>query len=246
MTVVLNYGGGTQTIATCILVVRGILPRPEFVIAADTGREVRSTWEYMEAHARPLLAQVGLDVEVAPHDLATVDLYGHNGTLLLPVFTPTGKFSTYCSNEWKAYVVDRYLRARGIKRETHWIGFSADERRRVKPEKPGPCQRAYPLLDLMLTRSDCERIILDAGLPLPEKSACLMCPHRSNVEWRAVRDQCPDQWAEAIRIDEEIRDADELGAVYLHQSRVPLAEADLDAPDRKVPTRQCGLGACFV
>lgn len=243
---VLNYGGGTQTIAICELIRRGILPPPDFIVAADTGREVASTWAYLEAHARPRLAEIGLAIEVASHDLATVDLYAKNGDLLLPVFTETGKLPTFCSVEWKARVVERWLRSQGVTSATQWIGFSTEERKRVKPQPPGPWIRAYPLLDLMLTRGDCEQIILDGGLPLPSKSACYMCPHRSNAEWREVRDRHPEQWADAVRIDASVREADERGAVYLHRSLVPLADVDLDQPDRQIVGRQCGLGLCFV
>ena len=49
-----------------------------------------------------------------------------------------------------------------------------------------------------------------------------------------------------MALDEELRDADERGGVYLHAQRVPLADADLDVEDRNAPTRQCGLGMCFV
>lgn len=107
MTEILSYGGGMQTIAMCVLVERGILPRPDFVIAADTGREMPSTWDYAREYAAPLLARVGLDLHIAPHNLATVDLYGKNGDLLMPLYTSTGKLSTFCSGEWKARVVDR-------------------------------------------------------------------------------------------------------------------------------------------
>jgi len=244
---VFNYGGGRQTAALVVLVAAGRLPRPSRIIMADTGREARSTFAYLDAHMRPLLRSIGMDVEIAGHDLATVDLYATDGKTLLPVFTATGKMLTYCSNEWKARVVQRYLRQRDVTSATSWIGFSLDERKRVKPDPPGPWQRRYPLIELMLTRYDCERIVQDVGLPLPPKSACYMCPHRSNEEWRQIRDDFPDQWAAAIEIDEELRAADGRdGGLYLHQSRVPLAEATLDAPDRRDAPRQCGLGLCFV
>jgi len=243
---VLSFGGGVQSVAMCLLVARGVLPRPDWIVCADTGREAQSTWDYLDGYLRPFLAEFGLIVHVAPHSLATVDLYAQNGDLLLPVYTATGKFRTYCSNEWKAWVNQRWLRERGVTSADQWIGFTLEERRRVKAERPGPWRRVYPLLDHLLTRSDCEQVIRDRGLPLPAKSACFMCPHRTNEEWRFIRDTYPDQWKEAIRIDEEIREADDRGAVYLHQSRVPLAEADLDVRDRREPDRQCGLGNCFL
>jgi len=243
VTAILSYGGGTQTIAMCVLVGRSVIAPPDAVIAADTGREMPTTWEYADAYARPLLASVGLPLHIASHDLATVDLYGHNGDLLIPTYTATGKLQTFCSNEWKARVVERYAR-RVLNLEgplVNWIGFSLDEAKRVK----GHDGRRYPLLELCLTREDCLRIIAEAGLPPPPKSRCFMCPHQHNAEWREVKAR-PELWQQAVELDNDVRDADDRGGVYLHAQRVPLEQVDLDADDRKDPSRQCGLGLCFV
>lgn len=246
MTEILSYGGGIQTIAMCVLVATGRLPKPDFVIAADTGREIPTTWQYAREHAAPLLARVGLDLHIAPHDLATIDIYAHNGDLLLPVYTDTGKLPTYCSTEWKQRVVHRYARkVLDVKGDMiNWIGFSLDERKRVKGEDG----RRYPLLDLMLTREDCIRIVLDAGLPLPRKSRCWMCPHQTPDEWLEVYDD-PAQWAEAVALDNEVRENDERGGVYLHESRKPLellTREDILSSRPREPSRQCGLGLCYV
>lgn len=243
MTEILSYGGGTQTAAMCVLVAQGKLPKPDYVIAADTGREMPSTWEYANTYMRPLLASVGLELHVAPHTLATVDVWAGNGDLLVPAYTDTGKLPTFCSDKWKARVVHRYARqVLGTGTDlTMWIGFSLDELKRVKGEDG----RRYPLIDLMLTKADCEHVIEAAGLPLPHKSRCWMCPHQHNAEWREVR-SAPDLWRQAIELDEEIRANDERGGVYLHPQRVPLAQADIDADDRKEPNRQCAFGLCFV
>lgn len=245
-TEILSYGGGMQTIAMCVLVAQGKLPNPDYVIAADTGREMPTTWQYAREYAAPLLASVGLDLHIASHDLATVDLYGKNGDLLMPVFTETGKLPTYCSNEWKQRVVQRYAR-KWLKIEgdmVNWIGFSLDERRRVKGEQG----RRYPLLDLMLTREDCVRIVEGAGLPLPHKSRCFMCPHQTPDEWLEVYDD-PALWADAVAVDNEVREADDRGGVFLHESRKPLellTREDIAQMRQREPSRQCGLGLCYV
>lgn len=266
---ILNYGGGRQTVATLVLIKRGVLPKPDRIIIADTGRENPSTWEYREEIAEPLAQSIGLTIEIAPRSLAYVDLYGHNGDLLLPVWTKTGKLSAYCSNEWKGEVVNRYLRLNALgyergdiprltpetvraamklrarEQRTHWIGFALDERKRVK----GHDGRRYPLLELGLTKRDCIQIIQDAGLPLPPPSACYMCPNKPNEEWRYLRDNYPMAFAQACDLDDDVREQDLFNGgsgVWLHYSRVPLREADLDADDRREPARQCGLGMCFI
>jgi hypothetical protein len=247
VTEVISYGGGRQTVAMCLLVTRGLLPRPDKIVFADTGREVATTVEYLERYVQPHLRDYGLEVEVAGHELATVDLYGHNGDLLLPAFTETGKLQTWCSNEWKAYVVQRHLRAQGIKAATNWIGFSLEERNRVKGFGEKPWLKSFPLIDLMLTSANCEKIITDRGWPIPEKSRCFMCPHQTNEQWRQLRQDAPEQFAEAVRIDDDISSTNDRGALFLHHSRVRLADADLEAVDR-VPTegQACGFGGCWV
>jgi hypothetical protein len=222
VTEILSYGGGTQTAAMCVLVAQGKLPRPDYVIAADTGREMPTTWEYADTYMRPLLASVGLDLHIAGHELSTVDVYSGNGDLLVPAYTDTGKLPTYCSNEWKQRVVKRYAtKTLGCTPNiTTWIGFSLDEVKR-------------------------KHIIEAAGLPLPRKSRCWMCPHQHNAEWREVRDNAA-LWQQAIKLDQEIRDNDERGGVYLHPQRVALELADIDANDRQEPNRQCAFGLCFV
>lgn len=242
---VLSYGGGRQTVAYCVLIAQGKAPKPDRIVIANTGRENSSTWDYMAEVSIPLLATVGLEIEVAPHTLARVDLYAHNGDLLLPVYTETGKFTTFCSNEWKARVIHRYLKAKGIHGYTSLIGFALDEKKRIKSTEG----RRFPLVEMMLTKADCIQIILDAGYPLPPHSSCWMCPNKANEEWRYEREHYPDDFEQACILDEEIRAEDiEAGGsgVWLHHSRVPLREANLEVEDRKGPSRQCGLGLCFV
>lgn len=248
---VVSYGGGVQSVAMCVLVVLGKLPRPDYIVIADTGREATSTWDYLDEVMQPFLDRAGLRVDIAPHDLSTVDLYSHKGEVLMPLHTSTGQLRTYCSVEWKKRVCNRWLRAQGVQQGDIWIGFTLDERHRATlKEGVQWVTIRYPLLELMLTREDCEQVIQQAGLPLPPKSSCWMCPHRGNAQWRYLRDNYPDDWQAAIELDEELRHAAPLDTadddrLWLHRDRVPLAAADIDREDRGV-NRQCGLGTCLL
>ncbi len=220
-----NYGGGTQSAAIAVLIAQGKLPTPEVAVIADTGREATETWDYLRDHIQPLLNPMGLKIHIAPRSLATVDLYGHNGNLLLPAFTRTGKFQTFCSSPWKKEVVQRWLRSQGYgpKRPVKtWIGFSLDEIGRVKEQRLQWQKLHWPLLfdvSPALTREDCRRIVIDAGLPPPPKSSCWMCPHRQDDQWKRLKDQYPNDWAKAVQLDADIRKADREQAVYLHHTR---------------------------
>jgi hypothetical protein len=183
-------------------------------------------------------------VEVASHDFSTVDLYGKNGDLLIPAHTITGQLSTFCSTEWKARVSERYLRRAYDYKASElvsWIGFSYDERRRIKSHQG----RIYPLAALVLRRHDCVRIIQQAGLPVPRKSRCWCCPHQTPGEWRELP---ADELAAAEELDEEIRAEDvERGhaGVFLHRSRRPLMIA-LDADGNDEEPMSCQSGMCFT
>ena len=268
-TQVLNYGGGWQTTGLLVLIKTGKLPRPDRIIISDTGREKSSTWRYLHAVARPQMAEIGIDIEIAARSLAYVDLYGHNGDLLLPVYTASGKMSAFCSDEWKGQVVRRYLKLgslgytpeqittmpqaavkEAMKQRiddtfVNWIGFTYDERQRIKNTDG----RWFPLVEMMLTKADIRSLIRSAGWPDPVSSACWMCANLSNEEWRYIRDSDPADFESACRIDEEIRENDIFNGgsgVWLHWSRVPLRDADLNVEDRKGPARQCGLGLCML
>lgn len=83
------------------------------------------------------------------------------------------------------------------------------------------------------------------------RSACINCPNRSNAEWRDMRDNDPEAWADAVQFDrdgrrhpaaglaEKAASGGKLknplaGVVYVHRQMVPLDMADLDGgPDQK-------------
>jgi hypothetical protein len=74
------------------------------------------------------------------------------------------------------------------------------------------------------------------------RSACICCPYRSNDEWRSMRDKRPDEWADAVAFDHQMRQADRegqstrrmlVGLPYLHRQMVPLSEADLRSDTEK-------------
>gem|GEM_PF-599012 len=254
-----SYGGGTQSIAIALLVAMGKLPTPDLIVMADTSFEATETWEYTFAYVLPLLDTIGLTIEIAPHELATVDDYGKNGDLLVPVYTETGKFSTYCSSEWKKAVLRRYLRqVKGVERCVTWLGMSTDEVERLKPSDVQWQEHVWPLCGLpreydygiRLSRADCRQLILDSGWPEPPKSSCWKCPHRRNPQWQRLKRYYPRDFARACQFDEQIRARDPLHAVYLHESRQPLATVDFARPDTASLFGEenggCQSGYCFT
>ena len=156
-----------------------------------------------------------------------------------------------CTSEYKLVPINRKVRellgaeAPGFRRvpkgrvAEQWIGFSTDEVGRVS-DKDGVSyiSKWYPLLDLGMNRSDCERWLAARGWGDTAKSACVGCPYHGNTQWRDLRDNYPDEWADAVAFDKAIRKGGARGlplngTAYLHRSRVPLDVAPIDRPTRQ-------------
>jgi hypothetical protein len=247
--IIWSYGGGTQSAAIAVLVARGELPRPERIVIADTGREATETWEYTDQVIGPLLGAAGLTVDVIPHEYATVDLYSKQGDLLIPAVTKGGRLPTFCSVEWKQRPVRRYLRSQGYgpsRPVIMWLGISIEEVHRIKPADVNWIEHQWPLAwDIRMNRADCVALVEGAGLPTPPRSSCWMCPHRSNAEWRRLRDHYSGDWDKAIALDEQIRQKDTRGGLWLHRQRVPLTAAGLN--DENVGLFDgCESGYCWA
>ena len=83
-----------------------------------------------------------------------------------------------------------------------------------------------------MSRHDCLRWCERHGYPTPPKSACTFCPYHSDAQWRALRDDDPESFADAVAIDQAIRNGigprlPNGGGWFVHRSCVPLADVDL-------------------
>lgn len=132
-----------------------------------------------------------------------------------------------------------------------WIGISRDEFGRAKDADVAFMRNVFPLIGKGVdadpplvgadglagwTRADCIRYLTDHGFPQTPKSACVGCPYHGNAAWRRMRDDHPDEWADAVEFDAALRASSVYsdgpralrGEAYLHRSRVPLADAPID------------------
>lgn len=247
--IVWSYGGGVQTAAIAVLIGRGQVPTPDLTVMADTGREASETWEYLHHVMQPYLTHHGVTVEIVPHTVATVDLYGgeDGNSLLIPAYTQTGRLEGFCSNEWKRRPVRRYLRQRGVTDCTMWLGFSTDELRRMHQSDVGWIHNEFPLIEQRLSRVQCVRLVESEGLGTPPRSSCWMCPHRQREEWRRLRDGSPADWEQACTLDDQVRARDTQGGVYVSNQRVPLREMNLDPlPEPQLELFACESGYCWT
>lgn len=184
---VFSSGGGTQSCAIAALIIQGRLPKPDVAVIADTGRERGTTWEYMERHVAPALAEVGVTLHrVSKSDWAKEDIYDLQGKhLLVPAFTSqtgeVGKLSGFCSDKWKRRVVDRWLRSNGVSKARKWIGFSLNESTRalrlMRGDEWSKGLIRFPLIhDVPLRRRESIKLVEEMGWPTPPALRLLHVP----------------------------------------------------------------------
>lgn len=239
------YGGGRQSVCIAALIKQGRLPAPDYAAIADTGREKQSTWDYLREIVQPALP---FTIHIVPKSVfATVDLWGgkDRDTLLIPAFTnqsgEIGKLETFCSNEWKVRVVDRWLAKRGVTVFEKWVGFSLDEPKRWRPMKKyhGGYVRLPLVDDVPHTSEQAVETVLSMGWPKPKHSACWMCPNMRDPEWQSLT---AEEFEKACVFDEEMRLKDP--HAFLHKSCVPLRQVKFS--NQETQSKQCDTGVCFV
>ena len=247
-----SVGGGRQSCGLGALIIQGKFEKPDIAVMADTGREKKRTWDYLNAYLIPGLASVGVTLEIIKSKewgYAGESYVDGSGDLMLPVYTADGKNSPDCSGSWKRDAINRWLSVeKGITRSQYvkWIGFSRDEPRRIlrmrKSKKEGGGKSRFPLLELWLTKRECIQACLDIGWPEPPWSACWMCPNMNDDDWRNLT---PEELVEAVAFENEMRR--DYPDAFLHRSLVPLSQIDFSTkPQADLFNEPCDSGLCFT
>ena len=243
---VISLGAGVQSSTMAIMAARGDLPMPQCSIFSDTQNEPRRVYDYLKY----LKSILPYPVHIVSKGHITNDMISSidNGTRFptAPFFTQneiTGKkgmLRRQCTNDYKIQPIRQKIRqlcnvAKGKhfpkdKYVEQWIGISTDEAQRMKPARDKYILNKYPLIELNMSRQDCLDYLKKNDIPLPEKSACIVCPYHNDAYWHFMKTERQDEFAEAVAFDKRIR----LGSrsikdkVYLHRKCIPLDEVEFN------------------
>lgn len=270
---VISYGGGVQSTAMVVLAAQGRLGYDiDAALFANVGddSEHPATLTYVREVAIPWAAERGLPVHElhkqrrdgsrAPGLMSHILDHADPETLRepIPVRGMNGApLSRSCTADWKVKVVGKWLKAHGASADnpaTVCIGISTDEIIRASNKRAEPYERpAYPLIDLNLDRSGCQRVIAEAGLPVPPKSSCFFCPFHRPQMWAEMRRDEPELFFTAAKLEATlIERRTRLGKdpVYLTRFGVPLEDAIGEAQDMlpgfSPDTETCDEGYCWT
>lgn len=256
-------GMGVQSTTLLLAAARGdVGPMPDCAIFADTRWEPQRVMDHVE-RIRPLLPfplhtitrgdlrQATLDGD-APEDRFAVPFHVRraNGQLTIGKRQCTNRYKIV-PIKWKVREIlgvgpRGYLPPDSVEQ---WIGISIDEVSRMAPSRVGYIRNRFPLIEADMSRERC-KLWLAERQQHAVKSRCRGCPFQTNEDWRDLRDNDPDEWANTIADDAAIRTrgTDPNSRQYMHFSGVPLADADLSVRHDSAQLGfdlHCG-GACGV
>jgi len=231
----ISLGWGVQSFTLAAMSALGELEPVDVAIHADTTHESKLTYEFA-ARWTPWLEEHGVRVVTVsdPEQSATVTSFKTD----IPAFTVDnsdngGMLRRQCTHRWKINPMRKWLQDnRNGQQVEQWLGISLDEFQRMKDSDRKYIKHRWPLIERRMTRLDCMTWLDRHGIEIPPKSACTFCPFHSTAEWRRIK-QTPEDWQEAITVDEAIRKVRPPYDLYLHPSRIPLVDVDLRSEQDK-------------
>lgn len=264
-----SYGGGVQSTALLVLAAQRQIDYRTFIFCnVGDDSEAPETLEYVREVAWPFAERAGVDlIELRRYRrdgsedtvLRRINEYPRSIPVPARMSGNGAPGNRQCTRDFKVRLVAKKLKEMGATVKdpaTVALGISTDEFKRARTDSGIPWQTLdYPLLTLRLSREDCKSIILEAGLPIPPKSACWFCPLRSAKGWAEMRVTKPEQFERCIEIERVLAERQTaLGkdAVFFHSKLKPLAIAtatgyqptlDLDGDDED---GGCESGYCWT
>lgn len=242
---VLSLGAGTQSSCMALMSAHGDLPKPDYIIFSDTGWEPRHVYVWLEKLKKEL-KKFGLEVITVRHGNIYEDILKSldtgERTASMPFFTKnpqTGKrgmVMRQCTFEYKIQPINRKIREllgykpkqRVREKVVMWKGITTDEVARIKESDVSWIEFKYPLFERDMDRLDAINYVIEKMGEIPPKSSCIGCPFHNDDMWLDIKQNYPDEWKQAVKLDKKIRHHPKFyDELYLHKSCVPLNEVDL-------------------
>lgn len=216
----LSYGGGVNSTALVILLASEGWHGP--IVFSDTGTEWPETMAYIEMFGGWLrereleLTVLGSEWRRSKEAMTLIDYCEHYRVTPFPG-------TRWCTSRWKVEPLHKWCAENGHDPTDMLIGISAEEWHR-QPEKE------RPLVDRGIDRNGCARIIRDAGLEVPRKSGCWICPFQTPRQWRELWQVHPDLFERVAALEEAATERRADGHITMSD------------PSRRVTLRQLAAG----
>ena len=273
---VLPMSGGTQSYALWKLIELGLVDTPTnlVVMNADPGMEATGTKPVVDRCETECAAR-GVPFLRVKRNLYEDILRLKRGELTRldnpPFWTKNrktgkrGRLRQHCTTYYKIAAMDQALRRwmedhLGVPRNhtrlganavRKWLGFSADEIHRIKEPEQEYQYFEYPLIEIGWDKTAVASFFESRGLPVPPRSVCNACFANDVSYFREMHARRRKDWAQAVAIDDAIRDLSCIGVedeCYVSWTLVPLRDlAKAGFPEIDGEKEQlCHSGHCFL
>jgi hypothetical protein len=257
---VLSLGAGVQSSALALMISRGEVEPVDFAVFADTQNEGQDVYRWLDWLETVLPFPVHRVSKGNLGEASTIVRTSKTGTKYLKPMIPAyidrngekGIAMRHCTADYKIAMILREIRKHRTGGDvTQLLGISWDEAHRMKPSQFPWLHNSYPLVERRLTRGHCLEWMALHDYPRPPRSACIYCPYHSDQEWRRLKNEQPEEFAQAVVYEKRLQGAykqlpDMDGTPYLHASRKPLETVDFsDSPQTDMFGNECA-GVCGV
>jgi hypothetical protein len=160
-----------------------------------------------EAGFNLIIIKPDIPIDQSDRGLRTVPWFTRNGSEI-------GLLRRQCTREYKIDPIQRKIRELlGYKKGRRipvgsvvtWLGISTDESKRVAVNKIPWIENFYPLIDMNISRGECQVLNYHyLGYSVP-KSSCYFCPFTNRQEWERRKVEDPIEFDRAVKLDEKIR-----------------------------------------
>lgn len=257
-----SFGGGVQSVAALVLAAQGEIDYDTFLFSnVGDDSEYPETIKYFREFAVPYAEKNGLKlIELKKYysdgttETLWQKLHRTENSIDIPMRMPSGvPGRRSCTRDFKIRVISKWMVENGATKKNPGIvgiGISVDEIRRMKPSQLKHLINDHPLIDLEMSRDDCEKIILSAGLPIPPKSSCFFCPLHSVKKWKELHETRPELFSLCVDLEKMINDRRSKNGkppLYLMRYGKPLDEvfkSNYNKEELKVDDNDDGQHSC--
>lgn len=213
------------------------------------------------------------------HDITTLTQTSKTRMDTPPLWTDNGdgtkgRLKQKCTDRYKIQPINRAVRrelfriwniptnrkgncALAVGSVVRWIGFTADEQDRADSLLKSKHQKfvrfEFPLIERGMLKSNVVAMYLEKGWRIPVRSMCNACPWHGLRSLKEMHDDRPNDWAQAVAVDEAASDLTQIGVrnpCYVSATLKPLTELaamNFELPDVvENDLAQCNSGVCFV
>jgi hypothetical protein len=261
---ILSLGAGVQSSCLALMAQEGLTKhKPDYMIFADTGWEPKFVYEHVEYLRKAITICPLITVErgniredlikaANPIPGSKEEEKSFAGRVPNPPLFAArqggrvGMLYRQCTHDYKVIPIQKKIRELlGVKPKhrvpkdvivEQWIGISTDEAMRMKKARLPWLESRWPLIEMRMSRMDCLQWYRDIKKhPMPGKSSCIGCPYHHNDQWKNMQKNYPEDFADAVEVDNLIRNGlkNSEAKLYLHKSAKPLGEIDFLEPKKQ-------------